>query len=164
MDPAGVFEALDSQRADFGHAGVIEDACAGPGGFDAAADGGDAAAGFAGDDEGFDLGAGEIDFFLGGDLGNTFTVVMSTQPGCHGCLVAGLIPGPITIGDLTVPFAPPYFVLASQLMVFSMANTNITVPNAPGFVGLTIFFGVVTMTTMTSPPIFSQVATITVCP
>src|SRR5262245_24098553 len=77
-------------------------------------------------------------------LGNTFTLVQSAQPGCHGCMLAGFNPGPFQVGDLIVPFGPPWIVLQSQTMAFSTSSLNITVPNNPIYAGMTILVGSLT--------------------
>jgi hypothetical protein len=90
-------------------------------------------------------------------------VVQSAQPGCHGCMVAGFNPGPFQVGDLIVPFGPPWIVLQSQTMAFSTASLSITVPNNPIYAGMTLLFGSLTYGYPIVAPSFSQVATITIC-
>ena len=69
MQHAGLGRALIGHRADFGHAVMIENLCAGPSLFEPRACGGDAAARFAGDNDRAHRRLGQVDAFLLGHFG-----------------------------------------------------------------------------------------------
>ena len=69
MQHAGLGRALIGHRADFGHAVMIENLCAGPRLLEPRTCGGDAAARFAGDDDRAHRRLGQVDAFLLGHFG-----------------------------------------------------------------------------------------------
>ena len=69
VEHAGLGGAFEGDGADFGHAVVVEDAGAGPELLEAGAGGGNAAAGFARDDDGAHGGGVKVDVLGGGHFG-----------------------------------------------------------------------------------------------
>jgi len=92
-------------------------------------------------------------------IGSTITFVMTGAPGCHGCLVLSLHPGPTIFPlpggpPLILPIGLPFVVIIPQmeLPAGSVVTRDLQIPNEPGLVNVVIYGAVILFN-----PTFTQV-------
>ena len=77
-------------------------------------------------------------------IGNTIQIVESGFPGCRGCIVASLDPGPTFFEGLVIPIGTPLQVISSAIIPDGgFVTTPIEIPDIVGIIGQTVYFIVV---------------------
>jgi hypothetical protein len=89
-------------------------------------------------------------------LGGTLTIVMEGAPGCYGCFVISLDPGPAIFDGILMPVGFPWLALNSQAFLApgDRFEQNFFIPNDPAFANLTIY-GAVGLADAATQSIFS---------
>jgi hypothetical protein len=89
-------------------------------------------------------------------IGNTLTTVMQGSPGCYGCFVISLNPGPAIFDGILMPVGFPWLALNSQGFLFpgQIYTQQFAIPNDPALVGL-IVYGAVGLTDAATQSTFS---------
>jgi len=79
-------------------------------------------------------------------LGNVLTFTMSSAPGCNGCLLTSLNPGPTAIGPYLVPLGLPAFVIIPDTLlgVDTFVTRDVAIPDEIALVGTTFYLMVAT--------------------
>lgn len=89
-------------------------------------------------------------------IGNTVTTVMQGSPGCYGCFVISLDPGPAIFEGILMPVGYPWLAVNSQGFVApgQIFTYDFPIPNDPALVGLVIY-GAVGLTDAATQSTFS---------
>lgn len=78
-------------------------------------------------------------------LGHTVFIAQNAAPGCFGCVVASLDPGPTQVGPYLIPLGLPAYIISSA---FSPPNGvftfPISIPPDIAYLGLTVYFAFIT--------------------
>lgn len=74
-------------------------------------------------------------------IGNTLTIVMEGSPGCYGCFVISLDPGPAIFEGILLPVGYPWLAVNSQGFVApgTRYEQQYTIPYNPALVGVTVY-------------------------